>query len=206
MAATPRPAADRPAEPAEIEQLSTAECWRLVERATLCRLAVERADGGPDIFPMNYVVHDGGVYLRSAPGGKLRTLRSRPEVALEVDGEEDGHHWSVVLRGAAQRLDTDAEIEASGVLRLRSLSPTPKHNFIRVVPRTVSGRRFRIATGRPPTVDAPPAAARASAPVSPSTQPEPRPSAPHTEPHGKPVPIPHTSPIVQVELPDRRRD
>jgi hypothetical protein len=65
-------------------------------------------------------------------------------VAFEVDAIADGIAWSVVIRGTAVRLDTDDEIVASGVHDLVSANPTAKYNYIRIDPREVMGRRFRV--------------------------------------------------------------
>jgi nitroimidazol reductase NimA-like FMN-containing flavoprotein (pyridoxamine 5'-phosphate oxidase superfamily) len=51
-----------------VEHLTTTECWRLLESVSLGRLAVEGPEGIPDVFPVNFTVHSGSVYLRSAPG------------------------------------------------------------------------------------------------------------------------------------------
>lgn len=125
-----------------VEELDEAECWRLVATGGLGRFAVTAADGMPDIFPMNYLVHDRQIFVRSAPGGKLRSIAARPGVAFEVDGATTTHFWSVVVHGRAHRLDADDEITSSGVLDLASLSPTPKNDFVRVSPSTITGRRF----------------------------------------------------------------
>ena len=135
-------------EPGTIEHLSTAECWRLMEAGSFGRLAVEGLDGNPDVFPLNYTVHDGSIYIRSAPGSKLMAIAVHPVAAFEIDGEDDGFHWSVVLRGSARRLAIDKEIRESGVQALVSSSPTAKYNYICVTPSSVSGRRFATAHRR----------------------------------------------------------
>jgi uncharacterized protein len=162
-----------------VEELDTAQCWRLLETVTLGRLAVEGHDGRPDVFPVNYLVHNGNVFIRSAPGAKLRSIAEHPSVAFEIDGETTRYHWSVVIRGDAHRMDTDADIEASGIVGLVSSSPTPQHNFIRLTPNTVSGRRFP-KRARPGTHS--------------GRVPEPAPDgAPRV--HLKPHPIPHFAPL-----------
>lgn len=138
---SPTPATD---ESVGVEKISTGACWQLVGANSLGRLAIQNVDGHPDVFPLNYLAHDGSLYMRSAPGTKLRSLVAHPEVALEVDGIDEGFHWSVVMRGTATRLNTDAAIEASGILDLVSSSPTAKHNYVRLVPDTVTGRRFAV--------------------------------------------------------------
>jgi len=132
-------------EPGEnaVEELRTAECWSLLESVTLGRLAVTALDGAPDVFPLNYTVHNGSLYARSAHGAKVFDIATRPVAALEIDGEDDASHWSVVVRGTAARVAHDAEIRDSGVLRLGSANPASKPHVIRLTPTTVTGRRFR---------------------------------------------------------------
>lgn len=144
------PYALRPADDAQpegdgstsVDRLDADECWPLLASRELGRLALVGEEGLPELFPVNYVVRHERVYLRSAPGSKLIELVARPDIAFEVDGMDDGSHWSVVIRGFAVRLDTDSEIEDSGVLDLRSWNPTDKQNFIRLTPVSISGRRF----------------------------------------------------------------
>ncbi len=138
--------------PLAVERLTTAECWELLEADSLGRLAVEGLDGMPDLFPVNYTVHEGSLYIRTARGSKLTALTVHPVAAFEIDGEQDGVRWSVVLRGSARRLEIDKEIRESGVHALVSAIPTGTYNFICVTPLSVTGRRFAAEPG--PTSDA----------------------------------------------------
>ena len=58
---------------AVIFALNEDECWNLLARCQLGRLAVD-VDGEPDIFPVNYVVDGPRVLFRTAPGSKLAQL------------------------------------------------------------------------------------------------------------------------------------
>jgi uncharacterized protein len=125
-----------------IALVSTDDCWRLLEKANLGRIAVQTTDG-LDIFPVNFVVTDEEIYFRSAPGSKLIDITANPVVAFEVDGRHGGHRWSVVVKGTAHRLDRDDLIESSGVLRLSTATSTEKFNYVRIIPTSISGRRIR---------------------------------------------------------------
>ncbi len=127
-----------------VTDLPADECWALLEAATLGRLAV-LLDDGVDIFPVNFLVQDRVIFFASAPGSKLVDVTRHPLVAFEADGVTRRDRWSVVVRGRASRLGVDADIDASGVRMLHSLSPTTKWNYVRVEPATVSGRRFTAA-------------------------------------------------------------
>ena len=139
MSWTPRP---RPIDAADVvDALDDTECWRLLGAATFGRLAVADDDGA-DIFPINHLVQNHLVYFRSAPGTKIVSLTERPGVAFETDGTENRQRWSVVLRGTARRLDSDAEIEASGVGALHTSTRSTKWNYFVITPRTLTGVRF----------------------------------------------------------------
>jgi nitroimidazol reductase NimA-like FMN-containing flavoprotein (pyridoxamine 5'-phosphate oxidase superfamily) len=124
-----------------IEELTDEACWEILAAADSGRLAVA-SDDGADLFPVNYLVKGRSIFFRSAPGLKLIDITEHPAVAFEVDGVYHRTRWSVVVKGQAHRLGVDSEIEESGVLGLRSLSPTEKWNYVRIVPTTVTGRRF----------------------------------------------------------------
>lgn len=125
-----------------LRALAPDACWELLRGASLGRLAVA-ADDGVDVFPVNYLVDRDTVVFRTAPGTKLVGIAHDPVVAFEVDGADDVYRWSVVVRGKARRLDADDDIERSGVLALPTLTPTEKHNYVRITPRVVTGQRYR---------------------------------------------------------------
>lgn len=127
--------------------LSEDECWNLLARHSLGRLAVA-AHGEPDIFPVNYVVDGPRVLFRTAPGSKLAELSVNPQVAFEVDEYDDDQAASVVLKGKATRLKLQSEIDAAEALALASWIPTLKYRWVRIAPITITGRRFQ--RGREP--------------------------------------------------------
>lgn len=161
-----------------LEELTTAECWALLQEAHLGRIALVDAAGKPEIFPVNHVVHEGALYLRSARGTKLSHLRQHPDIAFEVDGGDGSVRWSVILRGTGEQVAMDDEIRRSGALRLQTDIPSVKPFVIRLSPTVITGRRFHVDA-------TPPAAAPGWVPV-----PEPagdRAARPHSIPHRPPV-------------------
>lgn len=174
------------ASPGGVHHLDAAQCWTRLQQTALGRLAVVREDGTPDVFPVNYVAHEGSLYVRTARDSKLLHIAHHPAVAFEIDGETDDERWSVVARGPAERVTSDAEIRASGIERLSSWSPTTKHFVIRITAHTVTGRRFAKTEGRSDPVQ--PFAADASSP------------APAEEARSRaqrPEPIPHHTPRAE---------
>ncbi|PZQ89952.1 MAG: pyridoxamine 5-phosphate oxidase [Leifsonia xyli] len=125
-----------------VEVLDERECWELLELAPMGRIALAAA-GEIDIFPLNFVVHDGALWFRTAPGTKLVELTIHPEVALEIDGWDEGEAFSVVVKGVAERLEGGAEVAAAERLPLSPWVPTLKYRWVRIRPTSISGRRFR---------------------------------------------------------------
>ena len=130
-----------------VRETSVQESWELMRGAVIGRLAVIH-DGSPDIVPVNFVVDHGTVVLRSARGTKHDAARNHP-VAFEVDGYDaaTGEAWSVVARGHAVEVrDVDESIE---ILHL-PLDPWlegPKPHLLRIVPVSLTGRRFPVSGG-----------------------------------------------------------
>jgi len=126
---------------AAVWTLNEEECWNLLSRRELGRLAVAVA-GKPDIFPVNYVTDGPRVLFRTAPGSKLAELSANPDVAFEVDEYDDTSAASVVLKGVAKRLELQSEIDAADALPFTSWIPTLKYRWVRISPTSITGRRF----------------------------------------------------------------
>lgn len=146
----------RTADPSCAEQpLELNDCWALLRNEAYGRLAVIGEDG-PDIFPINARVDHGTVVFRTATGSKLSAIHEEPRVAFEVDGYDDvrGTAWSVVIRGTANEVTDQYEglevVELGVTPWQRGLKPV----FVRIVPTTVSGRRFERTRIDPSTPDA----------------------------------------------------
>jgi uncharacterized protein len=124
------------------------ECWDLLAGVTLGRL-VTSVDGRPEIFPVNYVVERRTILFRTAEGTKLVSTAINHHVLFEVDDHNVADGWSVIIKGNARSLRTDEEIENAERAQLLSwTAPETKTHYVRVIPETVTGRRFQF--GSPP--------------------------------------------------------
>ena len=134
-----------------MQVLDEADCWDLLNANVLGRLAVS-VGGRPDIFPVNYIVHDQRLLFRTAEGSKLASLAVNEAVAFEIDGYEaaDNTVWSVVVQGHSRIVGNDDEAAVLEELPLVPWNLAEKVHFVEVTTSSLSGRRF-VAEGRPAT-------------------------------------------------------
>ena len=123
-----------------VERLPEEECWALLAQEEFGRLAFRLVDE-VHLVPINYLVDDGTLLFRTAPGAKLLAAELESDVAFEIDWHDDQAAWSVVARGHIRRLD-EAEEDRVDALPLRSWLDTPKYDVVQLVPTSVTGRRF----------------------------------------------------------------
>lgn len=133
-------------EKSTVDELSESACWALLRTTSVGRLAVWVEDH-PDIFPLNYAVDHGTVVFRSRAGTKVSATLSDAPVALEADGydPDTSEVWSVVIRGMAEEIISAPDLLETIDLPLFPWQAGDKGRFIRIVPTTTTGRRFRIA-------------------------------------------------------------
>ena len=65
-------------------------------------------------------------------------------VAFETDGVGREEAWSVVVKGTANILDKQSDIDAADQLPLHPLIPTLKYIYVEITPLEMTGRRFRL--------------------------------------------------------------
>lgn len=125
--------------------LPESECWSLMSSAALGRL-VTTVDGQPEIFPVNFVVQHRTVLFRTAEGTKLISTAINRNVLFEVDDHNAEGGWSVIVRGLAQTLRTNAEIDEAERAQLLPWTATVKQHYVRIRPLSVTGRRFTFGS------------------------------------------------------------
>jgi nitroimidazol reductase NimA-like FMN-containing flavoprotein (pyridoxamine 5'-phosphate oxidase superfamily) len=125
----------------EITELDAAECWRILGENELGRIAASAADS-IDIFPVNYAVDGRSIVFRTAPGTKLLELAINDHVAFEVDGHDESSAWSIVIKGIAERLERQSEMDAAEQLGLAPWIPTLKYRWVRIRATEITGRLF----------------------------------------------------------------
>jgi uncharacterized protein len=127
------------------QELTRSECFRLLSREQLGRVAVVD-DQGPVVFPVNFVLDRHMVVFRTDEGTKLDAAARRGKVAFEIDGADAAAHtgWSVLIRGEAAEVTDPAELARLRKLPLSPWAPGAKSRYIRVLPAKLTGRQISV--------------------------------------------------------------
>ena len=134
---------DPPQTPTEV--LDAGTCWDLLRGVSVGHLAV-LVNGYPEVFPVNYKVDHESLVFRTGEGTKLRAAGGPLAVALEADGHDAAKAWSVLVKGKAVILEPSEELMKGAGLTLFPWQAGEKEHFVRIVPNSVTGRRFSITS------------------------------------------------------------
>ena len=132
------------------EHLEERECWSLLGRQEVGRIAFAAGDG-VEVFPVNHLVDEQRVLFRTAPGTKLVETARGKSVAFEVDGWTDEAAWSVVVHGRAEELDYPSALRHAKRSGLESWAPDEKSHYVQITPQRITGRRFQRTQDEPTT-------------------------------------------------------
>jgi len=126
-----------------LTELREDECWDLLGARNVGRVGWQGGDG-PTIVPVNYVIAERAVVIRTAPYTDLGREGSVRELAFEVDDIDPVTRsgWSVLVRGRRQ-LDPEAYGETP---RPEVWVGGSRWLVLRIEVRTISGRR--LTSGR----------------------------------------------------------
>jgi uncharacterized protein len=126
-----------------LESLSEEACWERLRAAQVARLAVV-VGTQPDIFPVNYLVEDQTLLVRTSPGTKLAAAVLNGRVAVEIDEVDplDRSGWSVVVHGSAAEIERLPELLAAEDTGLEPFARAVKNRWLRITPDVVTGRRL----------------------------------------------------------------
>ena len=122
--------------------LSPEEARELLASGTVGRIALTTVSG-PAILPVNYIVSEGVVALRTAPGSPVAGLRGT--VAFEVDhlAAERELGWSVLVVGEAAAVTDRAQVlRLEEAAYLHPWAGGDRGSWMRIVPSRVTGRRI----------------------------------------------------------------
>lgn len=123
--------------------LDREECLRLLGTVPVGRI-VFTEHALPAIRPVNFLVHDGAIVIRSGEGEKLTAAADGAVVAFEADEfDADARTgWSVTAVGPAAAVTDADSVAALSALPLVPWAPGDRSRFIRLQVVHVSGRRL----------------------------------------------------------------
>jgi nitroimidazol reductase NimA-like FMN-containing flavoprotein (pyridoxamine 5'-phosphate oxidase superfamily) len=126
-----------------IVSLDEDTCWQLLRNANVGRLVVN-VGSQPDIFPVNYVIDEGEIVVRTAEGTKLAAAIMGGRVAFEIDDLDDGARtgWSVVVHGLAREAHDLLAVMRDDEIDTSPWADGAKERVIRILPDGVTGRRI----------------------------------------------------------------
>jgi uncharacterized protein len=128
-----------------VERLTVEACLRLLEKERVGRLAYDDGEG-PVVLPLNYVLDQGSVVMRSDPGTRLDLANHHAPAAFEIDGVDHTRRlgWSVLVRGLLTQVADEAEHRRIEGLDLDPYVGGDKAHLIRLESRTITGRRIAV--------------------------------------------------------------
>jgi nitroimidazol reductase NimA-like FMN-containing flavoprotein (pyridoxamine 5'-phosphate oxidase superfamily) len=129
-----------------LEVLGAAECVRLLQTQNFGRIAVS-AGALPVVLPVNFVVLNDQIVIRTRRGTTLAAATRNSVVAFEVDefDPETGAGWSVMVQGIAREVLDAPELAAAVAAPLaRWLDPLDSRH-VSISIDVVSGRRVSPA-------------------------------------------------------------
>jgi nitroimidazol reductase NimA-like FMN-containing flavoprotein (pyridoxamine 5'-phosphate oxidase superfamily) len=146
---------DERLDPGSLDELSPAECWRLLSTQQVGRVAVI-VGHYPLVFPVNYAVDDQTIVYRTGLGAKLHSIH-RSNVTFEVDEIDPVHRsgWSVMVKGVAQEIGFKRDRRTVSLAELggaKPWAPGDREHFICIAADQVTGRRIQPAE-LPPASD-----------------------------------------------------
>jgi uncharacterized protein len=126
-----------------VADLTLAECRERLRASHVGRVAWMAPDG-PHVLPVSSVYRDDRIVFRTSPSGVLAALRTRSNVAFEIDEIGADQAWSVVVRGVAQEIHQSHDVitlwQDEGLV---PWAAGKRPVFIEIEPRIISGRRYR---------------------------------------------------------------
>ncbi|MBS2531734.1 pyridoxamine 5'-phosphate oxidase family protein [Catenulispora sp. NF23] len=122
-------------------ELSERECLDRLASTPVGRIAFSQ-NALPAVVPVNFVLDDGHILFRTAPGSELDTAVRGAVVAFEADDIDPGTRtgWSVLVVGRCSHETDAAVIERLDHFPLDPWLPDPTNHFVRICCDQITGR------------------------------------------------------------------
>ncbi len=130
--------------PPHLQELTRSECEELLAATRVGRFCAE-IDGQLTVLPVNFVVFEHDILIRSFSGTKTLAAESGLRVAFEIDDfANDGTTgWSVLVRGTVREVVLGGEVVKATAAPLETWAFKNRPNrLIRISTTSMTGRRF----------------------------------------------------------------
>ncbi len=123
-----------------LRELTRTQCDAHLRSGGVGRV-VFRSKRGPVAHPVNYAMSDDDIVV-STTVGQAEALEEQERVSFEIDrvDESMSEGWSVLVTGAARRIDDPEEVVALVGLGLEPWAGGERHALVRIHPSEVTGR------------------------------------------------------------------
>ncbi len=127
-----------------VEIIDEVGCHRLLAQGSVGRLALS-VRALPVVLPVNYLLVDEGILIRTGAGTKLDAACDGAVVAFEIDGVDIVSHtgWSVLVQGTARVLRSPVELAEASRAALAPWANPRADRYVVVSLDVLSGRRIR---------------------------------------------------------------
>lgn len=125
-----------------LQELSVEDSWKLAASSALSRIGWN-SPSGPVVIPVNHVIHESTVWVRTSAYSSMAEQIDESAVALLADDIDPESHlgWSVQFRGRAEILYREDHVPHE-VLTLRTWPAGARPLWVRLAPTQVNGRRL----------------------------------------------------------------
>jgi nitroimidazol reductase NimA-like FMN-containing flavoprotein (pyridoxamine 5'-phosphate oxidase superfamily) len=128
-----------------LEPIGEQQCLDLLKQVEYGRLAVVTADGRPEIFPVNFVLH-GRTVVFTTGSAVMQAWAPLGHVAFEADHIDHSTHqgWDVVVTGEGADITDSRDFLALAArsYAIKSWAPGPKDHWVSILNPHFSGRRL----------------------------------------------------------------
>lgn len=141
------PGAQPPVQRPVPESLTPVQCRGYLGAGGVGRM-VFAGPRGPEAIPLNYVMLDGDIVVRTGWHSGLIGRTAHTPVSFEVDHLDRAlvEGWSVLASGVARVVTTPSELETVRSLGIEPWAGGDKDTYLRITITEITGRRIRAST------------------------------------------------------------
>ncbi|MEX0428427.1 pyridoxamine 5'-phosphate oxidase family protein [Nocardioides sp. DS6] len=127
---------------AHLEELTVEESWKLAATSRLSRIGWN-GPTGPVVIPVNHVISDGAVWIRTGAHSAMAEQVDESAIALLIDDLDPDTHlgWSVQFKGRAEICYHEDQVPEH-VRTQRTWPGGARPLWVRLTPADVNGRRL----------------------------------------------------------------